>query len=143
MKRVHSMYLKVSWFRKQILLFSFEPKTQRNYFLISALASKKSPNQKTLLYNYVKKPVISDIKCLYFFDLTFSWGSNVATAKYTNNFVFLGKNIAGFQKLTWRPRDFGHLILTYSLNFFLETENLKFNDYIFWKKNNFPESYGT
>jgi hypothetical protein len=30
-------------------LFSFEPKTQRNYFLISALASEKSSNQKTLL----------------------------------------------------------------------------------------------
>ena len=29
--------LKVSKFQKQILLFSFEPKTERNYFLISAL----------------------------------------------------------------------------------------------------------
>ena len=38
----------------EIFLFSFEPKTQRNYFLISALASKKSSNQKTLLCNYVK-----------------------------------------------------------------------------------------
>ena len=46
--------LKVSKFRKQIVLFSFEPKTEGNYFLISALASKKSSNQKTLSYNYVK-----------------------------------------------------------------------------------------
>ena len=46
--------IKVSKFRKQIFLFSFEPKNERNYFLISALASKKSSNQKTLLYNYVK-----------------------------------------------------------------------------------------
>ena len=47
-------WLKVSKFQKQIFLFSFEPKTQRNYFLISALASKKSSNQKSLLYNHVK-----------------------------------------------------------------------------------------
>ena len=38
--------LKVSLFRKQIFLFSFEPKTQRNYFLISDLASKKRSDQK-------------------------------------------------------------------------------------------------
>jgi hypothetical protein len=37
-----------------MFLFSFEPKTKQNDFLISALASKKSSNQKTLLYNYVK-----------------------------------------------------------------------------------------
>ena len=45
--------LKVSKFRKQIFLFSFEPKNKRNYFLISALASKNGSNQKsegTLLY---------------------------------------------------------------------------------------------
>ena len=46
--------LKVSLFWKQISLFSFEPKTEQNYFFISALASKKSSNQKTLLYNYVE-----------------------------------------------------------------------------------------
>ena len=46
-------WLKVSKFQKQIFLFSFEPKTQRNYFLISALPSKNESNQKnegTLLY---------------------------------------------------------------------------------------------
>ena len=32
--------LKVSKFQKQIFLFSFEPKTERNYFLNSALVSK-------------------------------------------------------------------------------------------------------
>ena len=45
--------LKVSKFVKQIFLFSFEPKTQRYYFLISALASENGSNQKnegTLLY---------------------------------------------------------------------------------------------
>ena len=45
-------------------------KTEQNYFLISALASKKISNQKTLLYNYVKS-VKSGEKCLYFFDPTF------------------------------------------------------------------------
>ena len=34
--------LKVSYFWKQIFLFSFEAKTEQNYFLISALASEKS-----------------------------------------------------------------------------------------------------
>ena len=38
--------LKVSKFQKQIFLFSFEPKNERNYFLISALASKNGSNQK-------------------------------------------------------------------------------------------------
>ena len=45
-------FLKVSKFRKQIFLFSFEPKNEQ-IFLISALASKNGPNQKsegTLLY---------------------------------------------------------------------------------------------
>ena len=45
--------LKVSKFQKQIFLFSFEPKNERNYFLISALASKKGLNQRnegSLLY---------------------------------------------------------------------------------------------
>ena len=32
--------IKVSQSRKQILKFSFEPKTERKYFCISALASK-------------------------------------------------------------------------------------------------------
>ena len=46
-------FLKVSKFQKQIFLFSFEPKSERNCFLISALASKKGSNQKnkgTLLH---------------------------------------------------------------------------------------------
>ena len=38
--------LKVSKFQKQFFLFSFEPKNKRNYFLISALASKNGSNQK-------------------------------------------------------------------------------------------------
>ena len=45
--------LKVIKFWKQIFLFSFEPKNERHYFLISALASKNGSNQKnggTLLY---------------------------------------------------------------------------------------------
>ena len=46
-------FIKVSKFQKQIFLFSFEPKTERNYFLNSALASKMSQmkkNEGTLLY---------------------------------------------------------------------------------------------
>ena len=45
--------LKVSKFRKQIFLFSFERKNERNYFLNSALASKMSQikkNEGTLSY---------------------------------------------------------------------------------------------
>ena len=38
--------LKVSQFRKQISLFSFEPKNERNYFLISALKIENRSNQK-------------------------------------------------------------------------------------------------
>ena len=38
--------LKVSKFQKQIFLFSFEPKNERNYFLNSALASKMSQIKK-------------------------------------------------------------------------------------------------
>ena len=34
-------FVNVSKFQKQIFLFSFEPKDERNYFLISALASLK------------------------------------------------------------------------------------------------------
>ena len=40
------IFVKVSKFQKQIFLFSFEPKAEWNYFLISALASKKSSNKK-------------------------------------------------------------------------------------------------
>ena len=40
------VYIKVSQFQKQIFLFSFEPKTEWNYFFISALASKKRLDQK-------------------------------------------------------------------------------------------------
>ena len=45
-KRYLIKSLKVSLFQKQIFLFSFEPKSEQNYFLISALASKNGPNQK-------------------------------------------------------------------------------------------------
>ena len=46
--------LKVSYFRKDILKFSFAPKTEQKYFFISALASKKRSNQrhKGTLYHY-------------------------------------------------------------------------------------------
>ena len=46
--------LKVSLFRKRIFLLSLKPKTQRNHFLISALASEKSSNIFFYIYNYVK-----------------------------------------------------------------------------------------
>ena len=39
--------LKVSKSRNQILKFSFEPKNERKYFCISALAYKKRSNQKS------------------------------------------------------------------------------------------------
>ena len=58
MKQVHiqnalgeiTKHLKVSKFQKQIFLFSFEPKNERNYFLNSVLVSKMSQNEGTLLY---------------------------------------------------------------------------------------------
>jgi hypothetical protein len=44
--------LKVSKFQKQILLFSFEPKKERNYFLISTLASIMSQIKKIIMRYY-------------------------------------------------------------------------------------------
>ena len=46
-------YLKVSKFQKQIFLFSFEPKNERNYFLNSALASKRSQIKKVKALYYI------------------------------------------------------------------------------------------
>ena len=60
---------KVSKFRKQILLFSFEPKNER-FFLISALRIFNRSNQKIKGAYYVKYPHINIIKCIYFFDAT-------------------------------------------------------------------------
>ena len=50
--------LKASQFQKDFLVSSFGPKKQRHFFRISALASKKSSNQKTLIYNNVKKTLM-------------------------------------------------------------------------------------
>ena len=44
--KVTKPILKVSKSRKQISKFSFEPKNERKYFCISALASRKRSNQK-------------------------------------------------------------------------------------------------
>ena len=84
-KEYRNMYvLKVSSFQKEFLVSLFGTKIQI-LKMISALASKKCSNQKTLLYNYVKYPLISDIKCLYFF----FWPEFflVAMAEIKNNFV--------------------------------------------------------
>ena len=40
--------LKVSKFRKQIFILPFEPKNERNYLLISDLASKNGSNKKKI-----------------------------------------------------------------------------------------------
>ena len=45
--------LKVSKFQKQIFLCSFEPKTEQNYFLNSALASKMSQIKKMKALYYI------------------------------------------------------------------------------------------
>ena len=45
-------------------------KTKEFFLRISALASKMRLNQKLYNTKYVKQPLISIIKCLYFFDLT-------------------------------------------------------------------------
>ena len=59
--------LKVSKSRKQILKFSFEPKTKQKYFYNSALDYKKRSNQKSSLRESKQNPFISGIKCPYFF----------------------------------------------------------------------------
>ena len=41
-----SYLIKVNYFRKDFLESFFAPKNERKYFCISALASKKRPNQK-------------------------------------------------------------------------------------------------
>jgi hypothetical protein len=46
-------FLKVSKFQKQILLFSFEPKNEQNYFLIFALASKTDHIKKIKALYYI------------------------------------------------------------------------------------------
>ena len=46
-------YLQVSKFQKQILLFSFEPKNEQNYFLIFALASKTGHIKKIKALYYI------------------------------------------------------------------------------------------
>ena len=53
--------LKVSQFQKQILLFSFKPKNERNYYLISALAPKNGSNKKEMkaLY-YINTSYLTD-----------------------------------------------------------------------------------
>ena len=56
--------------KKTFLCHRLDQKSNKNILRISALASKKSSNQKTLVYNYFKYPLISAIKCHYFFDPT-------------------------------------------------------------------------
>ena len=50
-------------FKRTLWCHGFDQKSNDFFKRISALASKKSSNEKTLLYNHVTK-------CLYFFDLT-------------------------------------------------------------------------
>ena len=58
----------VIWFRKQIFLFTFEPKNERNCFLISALRIWNRSYQKIKVSTYnVKYPLINIIKCINFF----------------------------------------------------------------------------
>ena len=64
--------LKVSKFQKQIFLFSFEPKNQRNYFLHSALASKKSRIKKMKALYYIIRGRVLMYQTPLFFDLTYS-----------------------------------------------------------------------
>ena len=66
----HKVGLKVSKFQKQILLFSFEPKNKRNYFLNSALASKMSQIKKTKALYYINLGVFNIIDTfIFWFDL--------------------------------------------------------------------------
>ena len=60
--------IKVSKFQKQIFLFSFEPKTKRNYFLNSALVSKMSPIKKMKALYYINQGVFNTIQAFFLFD---------------------------------------------------------------------------
>ena len=62
--------LKVSYFKISFWCHRLDKNTNEIFSKISALASKKRLNKKLYYTNYVKKPLISIIKCLYFFDLT-------------------------------------------------------------------------
>ena len=63
MKSVFLLFLaKVSKFLKQIFLFSFEPKNERNYFLNSALASKMSQIKKMKALYYINYKVSNTIE---------------------------------------------------------------------------------
>ena len=67
--------------KRKSLLFSFEPKYERNHFFISALTSKNGPNQKNY---YINQGVFNIIDTFIFFYLTYfrSLGQ-----KSKNNFV--------------------------------------------------------
>ena len=62
--------LMVSKFQKQIFLFSFEPKNERNYFLNSALRIQNRSYQRLNESIMLNNPLIDVRKCLHFFDLT-------------------------------------------------------------------------
>ena len=58
--------LKVSKFRKQIFLFSFEPKNERNNFLIPAQASKNGSNQTMKALYYINYGIFNVIDTFIF-----------------------------------------------------------------------------
>ena len=65
-----SLYTKGQLISKELFGVIVSTKKTTIFLRISALGSKKSSNQKTLFYNHVKELLISDIKCLNFFDPT-------------------------------------------------------------------------
>ena len=58
--------LKVSKFRKQIFLFSFEPKKERNYYLISALDCKMGQIKKMNSLYYVNQGEFNTTEAIIF-----------------------------------------------------------------------------
>ena len=58
--------LKVSKFQKQIFLFSFEPKNERNYFLNSTLASKMGQIKKKKALYYIIQGVLNTVDIFFF-----------------------------------------------------------------------------
>ena len=134
--------MKVSKFRKQIFLFSFEPKSERNYFLISALASKYRSNQKnegTLSYQLWS----------LFFDLTYfrSLGqkSKIDFVRFlvqmrTRKFAFEIQSSC-FLRMTKSSPPIWHLLhnvksmVKISSIFPAFLENMYFNIYKYWSYN--------
>jgi len=107
-----SFLLKVSKSQKQILLFSFEPKNEWNYFLISALASNEAMKlQWRHFIWYINEGVLNRIKdFIFLFDLFWIHRAEIKIISFVFWFKLTQQNL--LLKLTdlYRHLAFGILI---------------------------------